>query len=40
MYDTIKVPETKSAFNKLIVLMKEHAVGVSAPIFNFYTNVD
>jgi len=35
-----KVSETKSAFNKLIVLMKEHAIGVSAPLFNNYSNVD
>jgi hypothetical protein len=39
-YEIEKVPETKSAFNKLIVLMKEHAVGISAPLFNNYSNID
>jgi hypothetical protein len=39
-YKKERVPETKTAFNKLIVLMKEHAVGISSPIFNNYTNVD
>jgi hypothetical protein len=39
-YRKERVPETKAAYNKLIVLMKEHAVGISAPIFNNYSNVD
>jgi hypothetical protein len=39
-YKKEKTPETKAAFNKLILLMKEHAIGISAPIFNNYTNVD
>jgi hypothetical protein len=39
-YKKERVPETKAAYNKLIVLMKEHAVGISAPIFNNYSNVD
>jgi hypothetical protein len=39
-YEIETVPETKSAFNKLIVLLKEHAVGISSPIFGFHTNVD
>jgi hypothetical protein len=39
-YNSETVPETKSAFNKLIVLMKEHAVGISAPLFNNYSNID
>jgi hypothetical protein len=39
-YRKENVPETKAAYNKLIVLMKEHAVGISAPIFNNYSNVD
>jgi hypothetical protein len=39
-FEEEKTPETKSAFNKLMVLLKEHAVGVSAQIFNFHSNVD
>jgi hypothetical protein len=39
-YKSERVPETKAAYNKLIVLMKEHAIGISAPIFNNYTNVN
>jgi hypothetical protein len=39
-YRSEKNPETKSSYNKLIILMKEHAVGISAPLFNNYTNVD
>jgi len=33
-------PQTKSAYNELIVLMKEHAIGISSPLFNNYTNID
>jgi hypothetical protein len=39
-FEEEKTPETKSAFNKLMVLLKEHAVGVSSQIFNFHSNVD
>lgn len=47
MYDEAKrrfeietTPETKTAYNELMILLKEHAIGVSAPIFNFHTNID
>jgi hypothetical protein len=37
---TVKDEQEKSAYQKLAILMKEHAIGISAPLFNNYTNID
>ncbi|GHU52163.1 hypothetical protein FACS189496_1830 [Bacilli bacterium] len=30
----------KEALEKLCMLLKEHAIGISAPLFNSFTNID
>jgi hypothetical protein len=39
-YNSEHNSETKTAFSKLLILMKEHAIGISAPLFNNYTNIN
>jgi hypothetical protein len=36
----IKDPQERAGYQKMIILMKEHAIGVSSAIFNNYTNID